>query len=69
MTTHTATSARIATAGFRFNPIAWLLKIDAAYRQMQAFKSLDADRRRDMDLTRSDQDQAFLRQFLQNAML
>lgn len=57
--TRTAAPARRA---LRFNPIAWLLKLDAAWRQTSRFEKLDDAALRDMGLTRRDRDQMFYQQ-------
>jgi uncharacterized protein YjiS (DUF1127 family) len=51
------------TFRFRFNPLAYILRLDAAYREMRKFKELDEERLADMGLTKKDKDRAFLQQF------
>lgn len=53
----------IRTFRFRFNPLATILRLDAAYREMRKFKELDDERLADMGLTRKDKDRAFYQQF------
>ncbi len=47
----------------RFRPLAWIVRLDAAWRQYRRFKSLDAERLSDLGLTKTDRDRAFFRQF------
>lgn len=58
----TATRA-FRTFRIRFNPLATILRLDAAYREMRKFKDLDDERLADMGLTQKDKDRAFYQQF------
>lgn len=60
----TAPAAVTAPATTReFNPIRWLLRLDAAYREADKLKKSEAHRLQDMGLTRDQANSAFYGRF------
>lgn len=68
MTTFTETRSATRQPSFRFRPLNWLLKMDAAYRQKMRFDGLDARLREDMGLPRNERDAEFYGQFRQHGL-
>ena len=60
--THSAPTST-TSGSFGFRPLAWIVRLDAAWREYRRFKALDAKELADMGLTKADRDNAFFRQF------
>lgn len=62
--THTVTAPRTATApAASFNPIKWLFRLEAAYREADALKNAEDHHLLDMGITRKQADAVFYGRF------
>jgi uncharacterized protein YjiS (DUF1127 family) len=65
--TNTATATRTRPATFaKFNPIQWLLRLDAAYREADQLKKTEGHFLKDMGISREQADTVFYHRFGQN---
>ena len=64
--THATTAPTAPITTSKFNPIQWLFRLEAAYRQADALKNAEDHHLLDMGLTRKQADTAFYGRFGQN---
>jgi len=60
---YTETTTNTFSAPVKFNPIKWLLRLDAAFRDADKLQKTEDHILKDMGITRRQADVAFYRQF------